>query len=360
MIQLTEKQKRAIERMQKWFQVAKEDARYQVFKIQGYAGTGKTTIVNQAIEALELEEDKVAFATFTGKAASVLTQKGCKCVTIHRLVYNTTMNSDGTFRRHLKTAEELEHLELIVIDEISMVNLELWNILVSFGIPIVTLGDPGQLPPVGKDNGLMSTCHVFLDEIHRQAADNPIIKLSMMARNNEPIGYGTYGDTCIVIPKAKLKGRSLLNADQIICGYNKTRQTMNANMRKMLGHEGDYPVIDDKIICLMNKWNIEVDGYPLINGTIATVTKAKEMQLSFKPDFCENAFTNLDCTFDTTPEKNNPQIPIDFGYAITCHKSQGSEFNRVIVFEEVLKKETHAKWLYTAITRASEKLIIVR
>lgn len=374
-LELTALQTNAIEEAEKWHKLQNE----QFFSIHGYAGSGKSTLVEYLIHKLGLEHN-VAYVTFTGKASLVLNQKGCSATTIHHLIYEPkacVINGVPTVK--FEKVEALSaRIKLIVIDESSMVSEEILKDLAGYKVPILAIGDPEQLPPIGKTNFLMQHCNVFLNEIHRQAANNPIIYLSMLARNHEEIPYGLYSKNVMVLRRRDLRDCTLLTADQVICGKNATRKTLNERIRLLLhGESIDHPVINDKLICLKNNWQLVLDDYPLINGMIGYIqglryynSKTNEARLDFRPDFLDKRyFENIKANFGAIynkPFKNDSELEdrdmnfFDYGYAITCHKSQGSSFNKVVVYEETLDPKMHARWLYTAITRAEKQLVLVR
>ncbi len=354
--------------------------------VAGYAGTGKTSIVKHMVDELNFGEH-VAYVTFTGKASLVLTQKGIQATTIHKLIYDTKINprtKKPVFI--LKEKKYLSSLKLIVIDEVSMVSEAIMKDLVSFGIPIIGIGDPFQLPPIGRELLYLHNPHVFLTEIHRQAAENRIIWGSFKLRNKEKLPWMTSKELS-VIPHKHLQESSMLAADQILCGYNKTRVNINAQMRKLKGlGDGLYPVEGDKIICLSNDWDTVKGGYPLVNGMIGTahnpiedtvhlmggygkmrfIKGTKEVvKMDFKPDFSDGWCYNVNADKDVFKrvddiEREKDMHYFDFADAITVHKSQGSEFPKVLIFEEVLNSAMHWRWLYTALTRAGLMAIIVR
>lgn len=351
--------------------------------VAGYAGTGKSTLINYFIENMDLM-GKTVFCTFTGKASLVLRKQGLPAMTIHKLIYDAFLNRrTGKFYFRLKQMLD-EDYDLIVVDEISMVPKKLLEDLLFFGIPIVALGDPGQLPPIGENNGLLDKPQVFLEEIHRQAADNSIINLSMLVRQGKPLSY-LYDDPYVkIISKDELSLPMMEWADQILCAKNNTRTALNKEMREYLGFSGLTPMIGDKCICLRNYWDVlNEDGYPLINGTIGIISSiekgpdfgklGQKLIASFVADYTDNPFNNLSLDSNifngTAPMSMSSKgkfilHELDFGYAITVHKSQGSSYDKALVYEEFLKgsseNENHRKWLYTAITRAKEKLIIVK
>lgn len=365
--------------------------------ISGYAGAGKSTLVKvivQNLPGVDPEED-VVYACFTGKAAQVLLKKGNKNVTtLHKLLYESIPKPDGTFFRKPKT--EIDY-KIVVVDEVSMAPRNLMELLFKHDVFIIALGDPFQLPPVDKDqdNGLLNNPDIFLDEIMRQSLDSEIIQLSMKIRNHESIDYFK-GKDVIVMPKTDLNTGVLQWADQILVGTNATRVAINNQMRDLLGR-GNKPENGDKVICLRNYWdNFATNDDPLVNGTIGYIDNVYE---SFNriPQWAGGGsikvlyadfISDSDADFGTlqmdekqilTGErcldyraiyklKSNRRtqhlVPMEFtyGYAITGHKSQGSEWDKVLVLEErfPFEKEEHARWLYTCVTRASERLVLVR
>lgn len=371
---LTNKQSEAVSLMSRNYSMKEP-----ITVISGYAGSGKSSIIKYFIENNNLM-NKTRFVTYTGKASLVLQHKGLPATTIHKLIYNTYKNyKTGKF--YFKLKRELdEDIQLIVIDEVSMVPMNLLIDLSSFKIPMICLGDPGQLEPIGLDNGLLQSPNIFLDEIHRQAQDNSIIRLSMLARENKELPL-IYDDPFVkVIKRSDVNMGMLTWADQILCSKNVTRKHINDEMREQLGFVGEFPSKGDKVICLHNYWDfLNEDEFPLINGTIGKVTNVFEGKdsgilkhrfvIDFQSDYSPYEYYGID--LDTNifkgfaPILNNSRnkkmiYEFDFGYAITVHKSQGSSYEKVLVYEEYLKVATHARLLYTAITRASEKLIVVK
>ena len=367
--------------------------------IAGYAGTGKSTLVKFIVAALGVPEEEVCYATFTGKAAQVLLKKGNKNVsTLHKLLYRSIPQPNGTFIRLPVSSVDYS---IVIVDEVSMAPKTLMKLLFSYNVHVICLGDPFQLPTIEKeeDNGLLASPHIFLDEVMRQAAESEIIRLTMDIRENKPIEYNAMGKEVLILPKAQLNSGMYTWADQIIVGTNATRIAVNNQVRDMLGKKGTLAE-GDKVICLKNYWDCFADNEdPLVNGTIGYVKDIYNDFLILPKNFADFGGKKVDVTranfvsdsgalfgnlgLDThmilTGEKcvdwkvafrlnrlKNYRgiLPLEFtyGYAITCHKAQGSEFDKVLVLEEKFpfNKEEHARWLYTACTRASEKLVLVR
>ena len=398
-MELTQKQKEGLELALKRYEEG-----YQYTVIAGYAGTGKSTLVKFIIAALAQKfnidpEKDVVFTSFTGKATQVLQKKGNHNVsTLHKLLYKHYPLPNGGYRR-----ERVDFIEykVVVVDECSMVPKSLFKDLARHNyLYIICLGDPGQLPPVdaNEDNHLLDAPHVFLDEIMRQAAESEIIQLTMKIREGQPIEY-MKGNEVQIIKRSELNTGMLQWADQILVGTNNTRNAINNQMRQLLGREGG-PQDGDKIICLRNYWEVFSENMnALVNGTIGTLEDSYETAINiapyrtvdnetrmkiitghFKTDN-EDIFYNLNMDKKLIMEgtnildwktnfkmSKNPRtkhfIPMEFtyGYAITAHKSQGSEWDKVLVIEEKFPfdKEEHKRWLYTACTRASQKLVLVR
>ena len=367
--------------------------------ISGYAGSGKSTLVRFIIEALDADENDVCYCAFTGKAAEVLRKKGNKnACTLHKLLYESIPKPDGGFIRKPKPSIGYK---IVVVDEISMAPKTLIDLLFTHDVYIICLGDPGQLPPIEKDenNHLLDHPHVFLDEIMRQAQESEIIQLTMKIRNGESIDYYD-GKEVKIIPYSQLNTGVLQWGDQILTATNAKRQTINNQMRQLLNYP-NHPVDGDKMICLRNYWeDFSVGGDPLINGTIGILKNSFQTWRQIPP-IVRSSIKKFDVlTSDLMiPDTNDMYDLVDmdqkmiltgekccdwklsyrlgklrprygdivpkefaYAYAITVHKAQGSEWDKVVVLEEnfPFDKTEHIQWLYTACTRASEKLVLVR
>ena len=356
---LTKEQNEALKLFKKWFK--SKDKYNKPFILAGLAGTGKSSVLPFLIESIGLDYSQCAFVAFTGKASRVMQQKGLPATTIHRLIYEPRVDSKGKVffvRRY-----ELDvSVKLIVCDEASTVGKRLQEDLEHFNIPILYVGDHGQLDPVGDDvTNLMLEPSYRLETIHRQALDSPIIRIAHLARQGRYIEFGSYGGLVKKIKYDKLSMNSMIAADQILCGMNKTRKVINNNVREALGHTDPLPVKGDKLICLKNNYN---NG--LVNGMIGTCEyyDNKKHILDFTSDDFEIQNIHIDKSIFHSikaPEYDKNREQFDFGYSCTVHKYQGSQANNIIVIEEYFGRDydLHNKWLYTAITRAINKLIIV-
>ena len=369
-------QDRALAAVQQWLKAGDR----QVFRLFGYAGTGKTTLARHFAEGVDGE---VLFAAFTGKAAQVLRSKGArKASTIHSLIYRPrgeeevedeeTGNKSIAPTFSLNRRSPVSEAKLIIIDECSMVDEALGRDLLSFGTPVLVLGDPGQLPPV-SGGGFFTEYEpdFLLEEIHRQARDNPIIDLAQQVREGRQIMYGDYGATAKVISKTEVTTDQVLAADQVLVGTNRTRRRYNERLRQLKGFDSLFPQAGDKLVCLRND-----TAKGLLNGSLWTVTSAARTVKSFmnlliraEDDGIERYSAKvkvLKSVFET-PEADIPwqerrrYDDFDYGYALTVHKAQGSQWEDVMLFDESRAFRDHAqRWLYTGITRASERITIVR
>lgn len=340
----------------------------QVFRLFGYAGTGKTTIAKTIAQEIK---GLVLFGAFTGKASLVLRNKGCTgASTIHSMIYK--IEDDGPQPTFIINKDSnVAMAKLVIIDECSMVDEDLGRDLLSFGTKVLVLGDPFQLPPVGGTGFFTSQePDVMLTEIHRQAADNPIIRMSMEIREGRSLQLGMYGDSK-VISRSRVGQKAVLAADQVLIGLNRTRRSFNQKIRTLKGIENQYPVEGDRLVCLKNDKELQ-----LLNGGIWTA------QRTAMPD--ESRIVTLSVMTDDDPMVTKPvEVNVreqfflgteeslhwsdrrgyqefDYGYALTVHKSQGSQWNNVMVFDESRTfREDASRWLYTAVTRAAERVTVV-
>lgn len=400
--ELTPDQTAADKLIEEWFTKSVR----QTFVLTGYAGTGKTTLLRYTVcQTLGLvPEESVAFVTPTGKAATVLIRSGIAATTLHRLIYQSTIEEvDVTVNGKKFTVERLkfhrrEHIDksikLIVLDEASMVSDEVLGDILGFGVKVLLCGDNAQLPPVEGENTLLSSPDYTLNTIVRHQLDNPIIRLSQLAREGKFIPYGNYG-TAFVMNKRNFsdeqRKKLLLKAEQVICGINKTRALLNEEIRGYLGLS-QLPQSGDKLICTHNNWEQFIDDemkFNMVNGIIGTALHPRYEKeggigfMRFKPDFLDGECPD-EIPFDTGiftdgvynykygdyVEKYNEKGEavdafslnrFEYGYCISCHKAQGSEFDSAIIFDESYAfKEDKWRWLYTAITRAKKKLILLK
>jgi exodeoxyribonuclease V len=339
----------------------------QTFRLFGYAGTGKTTLAKKIAEDVKGE---VAFGAFTGKAALVMRAKGCaEARTIHSLIYRASETETGEPSFDLNEDSAVARSKLVIIDECSMVDAELGRDLLSFGAPVLVLGDPGQLPPM-KGGGFFTGTDpdMMLTEVHRQASDNPILQLSMLVREGKRLSPGSYGE-CRVITRAGVDEDMVTGAGQLLVGLNRTRRSYNLRMRELLGRTTAFPEAGDKLVCLKNNhkkgllnggiWHVKSTAPArkkklMIDIISEDEAAGKPRRIGVLPEF----FQGLEDTL--TPPMRKDSDEFDYGYALTVHKAQGSQWDNVILFDESFAfREHRARWLYSGITRAAKQLTIV-
>ncbi len=342
----------------------------QVFRLFGYAGTGKTTLATHIADEADGE---VKFAAFTGKAASVMRGKGCRgASTIHSLIYRARESGEEIPSFDLWEEAPASKAELIIIDECSMVDAELGRDLLSFGVPVLVLGDPAQLPPI-QGGGFFTEAEpdAMLTEVHRQAQDDPIVRLSMDIRAGEYLEPGRYGET-EVIRKADLDPQRVLDADQVLVGRNATRHSYNKRMRERRGFEDDMPSASDKLVCLRNNrkkglfngglWTVkECSRRKSTKTGIMTMwllpddeTVTRGVKVSVRPECFTGGIEQIDW------QRRKPYDEFDYGYVLTVHKAQGSQWDDVVLFDESFAfPDSRERWLYTGVTRAAKRLTVV-
>ena len=384
-MELSNDQRTALAKLLTWYL---DPGRNRFITLGGYAGTGKTTLISVfKAELAKIDRKiKVAFCSYTGRAAQNLKNKlkeaGALCAvdtvsTIHGLIYTPLEDSGGQISGW-ERKEELER-NLIIVDEASMVDGLIWRDLLSYNIPIIAVGDHGQLPPISGSFNLMQAPEILLTQIHRQAKDNPIIRVSEYARTTGLVPPKKYGAGVVKYlkedPDAQETSGELLEAyttdTLILCGYNSTRTRINQFIRASLGFETATPARGDRVICLRNNrkkgifngmlgtiLNIAADQKDWYSAEIKMDDREKPYEgLIYAPQFGAKSGVNF------TKDRRLAALGdlFDFGYALTVHKAQGSQAKKVIMFEERFARmddEMWRRWLYTGITRAEEELYL--
>lgn len=430
-MELSHDQTRALCEIERWYVAGDR----RCMTLGGYAGTGKTTIISQLQR--RLPNTKIAYCAYTAKAAAVL-RAGLREAGVRTETRYETRNGETYARRHVTTAHSLlyrpsetvrcartntslilgddsargncgspgcvgpcfrrseikwefhgdraDGVNLIVIDEASMVSENLWNDLLRTGKRVLAVGDHGQLPPIGEDAfNLMDErrLDVTLKKIHRQAEGSAIIRAAETARKTGrvPRGFDRSADGEGFVLKCNAGDHDVppINfADDllILSGRNRTRVMWNGIARRALGRDGDV-TIGDRVVCLRN-------GLGVYNGLTGTVVRVGErsggtVSIAVRcddtlgdevvGDYGVRAVItqfNREKTF-TSDELRTLNLPRtgsglwDFGHALTVHKAQGSAADRVLLLEEHLPGgvDAHKRWLYTAITRARRRLLII-
>jgi exodeoxyribonuclease V len=451
-ITLSPDQKAAIAKAKAWFLHGRESQ--QVFRLFGYAGTGKSTVQQALLDELDIAPSQVLFLAPTGKAAAVLIGKGHAAQTIHKALYTQTGEDDSVFealeqeaisiraklgfrvlenraayQRRLEMVEAQMNdassaakprftfkgtraigstVKIIIVDECSMILNDMYRDLLSLQLPLLLVGDPGQLPPVEGPNpppSLVTNVNapdVMLEKVVRQEGDSTILELATMIRRHEHFGFGTAevdnveyadgrgcrGDIGRIFDKVGVKQPEYF--DQIICGKNKTRFAINDFMKERHGIRNTLPVgvPNEKLIVLRN---IFIDDHFIANGAEISVEEDRTREGEIKPYHRDDRaidhpiiITRLDgrptriegaslwkLLFDGEEEFRarkriediaaKPLVHAQWSWAITAHKAQGSEWERICVFDESdVFREQRFRWLYTAVTRASKELLIIK
>jgi exodeoxyribonuclease-5 len=378
-----------------WFKKRNE----QTFEISGPPGSGKTFLINYIIDSLGINRDRIAPMSYTGAAAINMRVKGMyNARTCYSWLYNCVQQNildekgnpimDPIFNRP-KTKIQfikkhyLDNIDLILVDEAGSVPPDIRKVIDEKGLPVIAAGDLDQLPPIeGKPGYLNNPSKVhIINEIMRQNANNSIIVLSQRAKHNQPIHNGFYGNV-LVIYEDELTDDMIRNSSILICGKNNTRDYYTNYIRhKLLGYHSNLPMHGERVVCRKNNWTIESNGINLTNGLLGNVINYPDPScidrkrytyiMNFKPDLGDLPFNNLECDFKylisnyniRNQLKNSPYSfgnKFEFGYAITTHMSQGSEFNNGIYIEEYLNPSINNKLNYVGLTRFKNFCIYVK
>jgi exodeoxyribonuclease-5 len=386
LLSLSSDQQKVLDAIVLWVQVG--GTAKPILTVGGFAGTGKTTIL--AHLAMALPDLRIAFMSLTGKAVNVMKRKLGEygsVSTIHAFQYfpiidektqtilgweHRGMAEDGAFVNE----GQIPFVDLIVIDEASMVSGSVLSDLKAYERPILGIGDHGQLPSVGDSAGLMDDPDLKLEKIHRQAEDNPILKVATIARRRGYLATKDHAAKVRVLDQNNIPPeveKIFLTPDPdtlVITGSNVQRVGINQRILSGIGrkpHETDRPHEGDRVLCLKND---RVSG--LFNGAQATVKEIKNEYANWmevvldvdgfpKPIECKMAYWAFNAPKPVQPQDRPPGIPFDYGYCLTCHKAQGSESKRVVVVGSGFgDNDMRRRWLYTAVTRAQEELYVLR
>lgn len=366
-----------------------------VFQYCGLAGTGKSLVLSEIIRRLNIPSERIAVMAYTGAATNVLRLKGMKnAKTIHSWLYTPVEDFkydvegklviDEYFNRpkfEVKfEPKPLVDIDLIIIDEASMVPKRMKSEIESRGIKIIATGDLGQLPPVADEPAYLYEGKIYeLTEIMRQAEDSGIVYLSLLARKGQSIPLGTFNEVS-VIREDDLKDDMVMMSDVVLCGKNNTREFINNKVRyELLNIQSELPTIGETMVCRKNNWDLEVKGINLTNGLRGVVTNQPGVEtfdgecyeISFRPNNMDSLFTDLKCDYKylispydmrdrIKKDKYSRGEKMEFGYGLTTHLSQGSQYNNVIYLEEYLSKDIQNQLNYTGITRAVRSLVYVK
>lgn len=385
-ITLNHDQSILMDKLKDWWANIKSKKQYFVYS--GRAGTGKTTVIMKFVEELGLSNDEYICCALIGKAVLVMQKKGLPAKTIHSTIFDiklvTDINDASRMIFEFILKESLgEKIKLLVVDEGSMIDDIMLEKLLSFDIPIIFTGDMNQLPPVFGHSSIMMYPDHTLTQLMRQAESDPIVWIADQFSHGYRVPIGEYGN-CRVIDELFFGENLIKDYDVILCATNRTREILNKYIRRevLCIHNDKYPVIGDKMICRENKWGIMIDGYSLTNGTVGYVRdlvmprkrdnnkKRPKMKITLQPDYLLRSQTFKDLAIDlkylwSTPSERkylgmSDAIKFEYGYALTTHLSQGSEYPRVLFIDEpAFDYETRCKLKYTAVTRASYSVDIL-
>lgn len=386
MIQLSASQDAVIRSVDEWLRDASRSFGAGWRYLDGAAGTGKTTL------AKKLAEDRrVAYCAYTGKAAHVLRSKGCEgATTLHQLIYRpeerAVKAADGTevwtTEFTARSDNPLEEFDLVVLDECSMVDHRMAQDLLSYGKPVLVLGDSFQLPPVNGAGYFSSKEPTWrLTEVHRQAAESGILRLATDVREGrgilDPASY-TPDAVVIDLEAAGAQEQRLLDwCDVVLVGTHRMRHHFNGQYREAGKRIGPYPRKGEQLVCLQNDhdrgllngqiWRVEHDAREVGHLKLEVLVRGEATRPGEKgplllADVWAHDFLGIERDFERMPwQRRTERARFAYGYALTVHKAQGSEFERVLLIDEATTfRESAAQWLYTAITRASERLVVVR
>jgi len=362
--------------------------------LTGGPGTGKTTTINGILKLLEQDSLNVVLTAPTGRAAQRMSEiTGREAKTIHRLLEaERTSGERMSFARNVRNPIDAD---AVIVDELSMVDIVLFASLLDalpLGCRLIMVGDSDQLPPVGAGNVLHDLIEsgvlpvVKLDEVFRQAMQSLIVsnahrivqgEMPLMNKTDSDFFYMPRADavsasnTVVELCKSRLPkayGYSPITDIQVLCP-SKKGQAGTVNLNRILQQElnprekskKEITLLTrifregDKVMQIKNDYNIcwtkkGEDGSGIFNGDVGIIEKI------------EPSSNCLTIMFDgrraTYPYENLNEL--ELAYAVTVHKSQGSEFEAVIIPAiDIVPQLCYRNLLYTAVTRAKSTLIIV-
>jgi len=332
------------------------------FAVHGLAGTGKTTLAADVARALPGD---AFLCAPTAKAASVLTQKtGVAASTIHAAFYHFVREverEDRPPRLVFRPAHAHGALrgKVLLLDEVSMVSREVAADIIATGITIVSFGDAGQLAPIEVCRS-RSPPIFTLTQIHRQALESPIIRQAHGVRATGC--YAADGDAVRVVER--LTDDDLCAADVVLTGRRATRMRLNAEIRRALRIDRTLPVLGEPLVCLRN-----ARRYGLCNGQVYYA--CRDLHEGDRTVGVSSDAGDIEVHAEfLTPghEYDRLELPpggwfssFAYGYALTVHQAQGSEWDKVLLIDESAAfRDDRARWLYTGITRAKERIVIAR
>ena len=395
---LSDEQMKVFESICDWYEQHRQGG---LLTLGGYAGTGKSTLVS--LLAGRYQQKRMGFAAFTGKATSVLRRKlldaslwvgESSVTTLHKLLYRPVVDEEhGSVSGWVP--RERPELDLIIVDEASMVSQRLYDSLMAYDIPLLAVGDHGQLPPVfGGSFNLMQDPILRLETIHRQAKGSPILALSEEVRRSGIVRPPITPQAEVQVVDISLLGEvidALFGANRryedvaILTNTNRERNALNNRARraKWGAQYSEELKVGDVVICLRN---VEGSIFNGMRGIVTQLSARRETALQyyarilFEDDeimvegpVCKAQF-GCETTIKDFPDFNaitgqwisdwdDIGLLFDYGYALTVHKAQGSQFTYCVVVNRptgYMDFGTKKRALYTAITRASKYLIVLQ
>ncbi len=345
-IELTDRQKWALYQI---YNGVKEK-KLAMQTLGGYAGSGKTTLIKYLTKFFP----EFGVAAYTGKAANVLRKKSIPATTIHSRIYKPFFDN-GTVYWDLTPDPQCEGF---IIDEASMVSEEIYEDLASFKLPMIYVGDHGQLEPVDSKFNLMEKPDYTLEEIHRNAGDIP--RFAEHLRKGYAARSFECEDGSVELLFRDPSVEELMSVDQIICAYNKTRVQLNQRIREAKGYT-ELIHVGERVMCLRN--NRKLGLFNGMQGIVLGLSSGrygrKYLDLQFDDLTFEGIPYDTACFGQETYKiKHSAESPNPFDYcdAITCHKSQGDEWEKVLVIEQKCKNWDHKRWSYTGSSRPKVQL----
>lgn len=364
-MKLSPDQVQAVDNVLAWWKARESDQ----FVLTGYAGTGKTTIIKNVVRQIP----SIVGAP-TGKAAFRLREKtGADAATIHRLAYEF-QGEDAKGRLQFEFKGLFEGGKLLIIDESSMLDAQVYQDLMSQGYRILFVGDPGQLPPIGESPGILDVPDFSLTEIHRQE-NGPLLDFCHALRQGHYLPKSN--NDVWLWPRWDEAGvkEILAQVDVVLCYKNATRRRLNLEMMKLRGlvEYGEtaadlWPQLRGKTFKIVGLRN-----YPkldLYNGTEADFRLEEVTEFGLFGSLMDIGGTGTEVMLskagfltEAVPSEDRQRrdrLLADFGYCLTAHKSQGSEWENVAVYDDTGGTIQHqARWNYTAATRAKSRLVWV-
>lgn len=398
-IQLSPDQQDALDSIVSWY---RNNPNYSYLTLGGYAGSGKTTLISEFAHTGEVKLHEIAFVAYTGKAVNVMRKKlkaaglgNARVSTIHRLIYipritimcrvsgepkaacpecKPRCKDENLYeitsweRRSIEDIEDLG-IKMIILDEASMVDRDIWNDLGSYGLPILAVGDHGQLPPIGKDAGLMLNPMIRLEKVHRQAENSPVIKMATYIRTHGHLPHGDYGDGSAKVFSHQASKLPFNPDDMVLCAMNRTRLMLTTGQRRVRGFGQQDVEVGEKIMALRNDY--EAGLFNGMTGIVTALGESNDTWIEMEADMEDGirykgrvlrAQFHAEKTMRLGDKGYRPGYGLfTHAYVLSVHKAQGSQADSVLVFEERLPgtNNDHARWLYTAVTRAAEKCVVI-